>query len=109
MRPELGAETTPTAPAEAGNDVAQHPVIEPGFDPAGDLIQCAADIHRLGGLAGIDLVYIKCASLLVRCIKAAIEFGNVITRLGIAIDEQARERGWEHAFSVAQSGSLMPS
>ena len=46
MRAELGDDAAAPAPAKAGDDVAQHLLIQSAFNLAGDVIERVADVGR---------------------------------------------------------------
>ena len=92
VRSKLDDNPAPPAPAEAGDDVAQHPVIEPGFDPANNLVDRVAGVSREFGRAGPEFLDVERAVFLMRGVKAPLEPGDVVTRLGIALDEQTWAR-----------------
>src|SRR5205823_14058397 len=91
-RPKLDDNPAPTAPAEAGDDVAQHPIIKNALDPANNLVDCVAGVSREFRRAGPEFLDVERAVFLMRGVKAPLESGDVVTRLGIALDEQTWAR-----------------
>ena len=90
MRSELRDDAAAPAPAKAGDNIAQHLLIQSAFDFAGDVIERVADVGRQPRRPSLDPANIEGAFFSVYRVKAAVKFDNVVVRPGIAVHKQAR-------------------